>query len=96
MSVATMATTAGAGRRMVLGRYRIVHGERILIGRRVLGVVRISDIPAGDRGRRYLVERELTRKVELDARVADYLSYARVHADCPMRVPAVDYMEGSR
>jgi hypothetical protein len=79
-----------------LGRYRTAHGERILIGQRVYGVVRVSDVPATGRGRRYLVERELTSKAELDALVADYLDHARGHSDCPMRVLELDSAEGSR
>jgi len=50
--------------------------------------VRLSDVPAG-RGRRYLVERELTRKAELDALVADYLAEAAALGDCPMRASRV-------
>ena len=59
-----------------LGRYRTRHGERVLVGQRILGVVRITDIPAAGRGRRYLVECEFTAKVELDAIVDDYLERA--------------------
>ena len=60
-----------------LARYRISAGERVLKGQRVLGVVRVVDIPANGHGRRFLVERELTTKVELDAIVADYLDQAQ-------------------
>jgi hypothetical protein len=76
MSATTTATARmpHAGGRVELGRYRTAHGERILVGRRVCGVVRVSDVPASGRGRRYLVERELTSKAELDALVADYLA----------------------
>jgi hypothetical protein len=59
-----------------LARYRISAGERVLEGQRVLGVVRVVEIPADGHGRRFLVERELTSKVELDAIVADYLDQA--------------------
>jgi hypothetical protein len=38
-----------------LGRYRISGGERVVLGQRVLGVVRLSDVPADGRGRRYLI-----------------------------------------
>jgi hypothetical protein len=56
MSATTSArTTRDVGERVELGRYRTVHGERILIGQGVCGVVRVSDVPASDRGRRYLV-----------------------------------------
>ena len=53
-------------------------GERVLYGQRVLGVVRVVDVPADGRGRRYIVERGLTSVDELDAIVADYLQQAAV------------------
>ena len=96
MSPTTAATGRNAGERVMLGRYRTADGERIVVGQRVCGVVRISDVPARGRGRRYLVERELTCKAELDALVADYLGHALVHADCPMRVPPLDCAGGWR
>jgi hypothetical protein len=97
MSATTTARSIrSAGEPVELGRYRTAHGERILVGQRVCGVVRVSDLPSSGRGRRYLVERELTSKAELDALVADYLAQARAHVDCPMRVPALDALEGSR
>jgi hypothetical protein len=64
-----------------IGRYSIASGERVIQGQRVLGVVRLIDIPATGDGRRYLIERELTVMAELDAIVADYLEQAaRWHA----------------
>ena len=70
--------SAGAGERVELGRYTISTGERVIYGQRVLGVVRVVDIPAGGRGRRYIVERGLTSMGELEAIVADYLQQAAV------------------
>jgi hypothetical protein len=67
-----------AGERVELGRYAISAGERVLYGQRVLGVVRVVDVPAGGRGRRYIIERGLTSMSELDAIVADYLQQAAV------------------
>jgi hypothetical protein len=61
-----------------LARYRVSAGERVLKGQRVLGVVRVTDVPADGEGRRYLVERELISKAELDALVADYRSEVRI------------------
>ena len=81
----TSRRTGATGEAVELGRYRTRHGERVLVGQRILGVVRISDIPAAGRGRRYLVERELTAKAELDAIVDDYLEQAAHYGDCPMR-----------
>lgn len=62
--------------RVELGRYRISAGERIIYGQRVLGVVRLVDVPASGRGRRYVIERELTSMAELEAIVGDYLEQA--------------------
>jgi hypothetical protein len=59
-----------------LARYRISAGERIVVGQRVLGVVRLTDVPADGHGRRYLIERSLTAMAELEAVVADYLTQA--------------------
>ena len=50
----------------------------MIYGQRVLGVVRVVDVPAGGRGRRYIVERGLTSIGELEAIVADYLQQAAV------------------
>ena len=69
--------TAGATNDPVeLARYRISSGERIVRGQRILGVVRVSDVPAQGNGRRYLVERELTSMDELQALVDDYVAQA--------------------
>ena len=70
--------SAGAGDRIELGRYTISAGERVLYGQRVLGVVRVIDVPAGAHGRRYVIERGLTSMAELEAIVADYLQQAAV------------------
>ena len=59
--------------RVELARYTITAGERVIYGQRIRGVVRIVDVPAQGRGRRYLIERELTSMAELEAIVADYL-----------------------
>jgi hypothetical protein len=79
MSTATEQPAAGAGATnepVELGRYTLASGERLIQGQRVLGVVRLIDIPATGDGRRYLIERELTVMAELDAIVADYLDRA--------------------
>ena len=59
-----------------LARYRISAGERIVVGQRVLGVVRLTDLPADGHGRSYVIERGLTAMAELEAVVADYLAQA--------------------
>ncbi len=61
------------GQRTELARYTVTEGERILYGQRIDGIVRITDRPASQGGRAYLVERGLDTKSELDALIADYL-----------------------
>ena len=73
-----------------LARYRISSGERRLIGQRVLGVVRLVDAPTGTHGRRYVVERELRSKAELDALVCDYVAQAVRFDEIPIRHSPVD------
>ena len=85
MSPLTNAPTSrSAGERVELGRYLAARGERVLVGQRVCGVVRVSDVPSSSSGRRYLVERELTSKAELVALVADYVQQALRWDDVPL------------
>jgi hypothetical protein len=66
----------GTNDRVELARYTITAGERVIYGQRVLGVVRLVDHPAHGRGRRYVIEHELTVMTELEAIMADYLEQA--------------------
>jgi hypothetical protein len=75
--VSPSSATSGATNEPVeLARYAISAGERVIYGQRVCGVVRLVDVPAQGRGRRYLIERELTSLAELEAIVRDYLGEA--------------------
>jgi hypothetical protein len=74
--------TPVVGKRTELARYTVAEGERILYGQRIDGIVRVTDRPASQGGRAYLVERGLETKGELDAVVADYLGQA-AKLDCP-------------
>ena len=77
MSAAANAPVAHAtNERVELARYMIAAGERVIYGQRVLGVVRLVDVPGAGHGRRYLIERELTVMAELEAIVEDYLDQA--------------------
>jgi hypothetical protein len=77
MSAAATAPIAHAtNERVELARYTIAAGERVIYGQRVLGVVRLVDVPSSGHGRRYLIERELTVMAELEAIVEDYLDQA--------------------
>ncbi len=66
------------GARVELARYSVTGGVRVLYGQRVDGVVRVTDVPDGNRGRAYLVERGLEEEgpnanAALQALIADYL-----------------------
>jgi hypothetical protein len=70
-----------------LGRYTVSAGERIIHGKRVLGVVRLVDDPASGKGRHYVIERELVTMAELEAIVADYLQQAATWDAIPAAGP---------
>jgi hypothetical protein len=82
---ATMTPTGkrGTNERVELARYTNSGGERVIYAQRVRGVVRLVDAPARGRGRRYVIERELTSMAELEAIVADYLEQAALWDTIP-------------
>jgi hypothetical protein len=77
-------TATATGPAVELARYRISAGERVVLGQRIRGVVRVTDRPADGQGRSYLVERELTSNAELQALVADYVEQAAVWDAVPV------------
>jgi hypothetical protein len=68
--------TRSSGQQRVLGRYECDEGPRQLVAQRLDGKVALSDIPAGEAGKVYLVERHVPSTAELDGLVADYLAVA--------------------
>jgi hypothetical protein len=77
------------GERVELARYTVSAGERVLYGQRVLGVVRVTDVPLAPRGRAYVVERGLEEEgananAALQALIADYVRQASVLDEVPM------------
>ncbi len=79
-------TTAGQQRE--LARYELPGGEvRLLLGQRIDGRVAISDQPAGDEGRVYLVERHVESVGELDALVAVYVADSIERGEPAILVP---------
>jgi hypothetical protein len=64
------------GEPTVLATYECDEGTRQLVGQRINGRVAVSDVPAGDQGKVYLIERHLASMAELDGLVADYLAMA--------------------
>ena len=74
------------GERVELARYRISAGERAVCVQRVLGVVRVTDVPVAGGARSYLVERGLEQDgySALRALVADYVRQAERLDEVPM------------
>jgi hypothetical protein len=93
----TVRTGNRVGERVELALYHVDSGERAIVGQRVNGLVRISDVPAVGRGRAYLIERELEQDgyAALKALVADYLAQAARLGAVPMAVsPLERYLRG--
>lgn len=94
-----MSTTASrrgpTNPRIELARYRISGGEHVIYGQRIDGVVRLVDEPADARGRRYIIERELTCMAELEAIVADYIEQAARWDAVPARPVFLDHARAS-
>jgi hypothetical protein len=77
-----------AGTQTELARYELPGGvERIVVGQRIGGHVAISDIPAGDDGRVFLVERHIESKDAMAALVADYVAESRERGEPAILVP---------
>jgi hypothetical protein len=83
----TTTTRTAPGQPRVLVSYHCFEGTRQLVGQRINGSVALSDIPCGDRGKVYLVERHLPSRAELDGLVADYLALACELNRPPLRAP---------
>ena len=80
----TRPATGQTGQPVELARYQADVGERLLIGQRVDGRVRLVDVPVDGTGRRYLIDAWLESKAALDALVFDYLAKARQLGYVPM------------
>jgi hypothetical protein len=79
------ATERTTGQRVQLATYTTDSDEqRVLIGQRVDGIVRVTDEPARGDGRCYLVEPQLESKAALDALIDDYLAKAKRIGYAPM------------
>jgi hypothetical protein len=92
-------TRHSTGKAVELGRYVTdLREQRILLGRRVDGVVQIYDAPLGaEQGRTYFVERGFETRAELAMLVRDYLRQAKRLGCCPMGRRAVGlFIEASR
>jgi hypothetical protein len=85
---------AATGQQVELGRYPTPDGERVLLGRRIDGVVHVYDAPAECPGPRYFVEAGFRSCAELAMLIADYLRQAEFLGCCPMSPFAVAKIAG--
>jgi len=97
MNATTTQVPPRTGVRTELARYTVEGQERILYGQRVLGVVRITDVPAGAGDRAYLIERGLEQDghAALQALIEDYLQLAARHNQIPMALDLLEIYTGA-
>jgi hypothetical protein len=81
---------ASPGSLCELARYTVDEGERVLVGRRVDGVVHVLDWPLRGGGRRYHVESGFESKAELAVLVAEYRRFAERLGACPMSRASIE------
>lgn len=81
-----MSTTEAPirGKRIRMAIYTCDVSERQIVGQRVNGEVRLYDEPARDGGRRWVIERGVESRAELEALVADYQQKAQKLGYVPM------------
>jgi hypothetical protein len=78
-----------AGTPHQLARYELADGTaRVLIAQRINGHVAISDLPAGDDGRVYLVERHIESTAAMEGLVAAYIEDCNRRGEPAALVPA--------
>jgi hypothetical protein len=82
--MATSNAEQTTGRPQRLATYTADVGERVIVGQRVDGSVRISDVPKTGPGRSYLIEDEMASMAEIQALVTDYTAKAEKLGYVPM------------
>jgi hypothetical protein len=79
------ATRQTTGKPEIRASYECDEGTRRLVAQRIDGRVALIDVPVGDVGRVYLVERHVTCMAELEGLEADYLALAAELGRPPLR-----------
>ncbi len=72
-----------------LGHYAVPDEARVLVGRRIDGVVHVYDYSRDGHGRPYFVEAGFESKGELAILIADYRRQAERLGACPMSREAI-------
>ena len=82
------AVESCAGPRRELARYLTSDGERVIYAVRVAGMVVVSDWPADEAGRAFVIERGVSCARELYALVTDYVDQS-IERDEPAAIVRV-------
>jgi hypothetical protein len=69
----------------VRGDYDCDEGPRQLVAQRINGRIALSDVPASDQGKVYLIERHVPSMADLKGLEADYLALAARLGRPPLR-----------
>ena len=80
-----IAASPATGTPQVRGAYDCDEGPRQLVAQRINGSVALSDVPASDHGKVYLIERDVSSMADLEALEADYLALAGQLGRPPLR-----------
>jgi hypothetical protein len=78
-------TSPTTGVPQVRGNYDCDEGPRQLVAQRINGRVALSDVPASDHGKVYLIERHVPSRADLKGLEADYLALAARLGRPPLR-----------
>jgi hypothetical protein len=81
----TAVSKPATGRPKILATYECDEGARQLVAQRINGRVALSDVPVGDQGRVYLVERHLACMGELEGLAAAYAEHGEQLGRPPLR-----------
>jgi len=77
--------TPATGAPQVRGDYDCDEGPRQLVAQRINGRVALSDVPASDQGKVYLIERHVPSLADLEGLETDYLALAAQLGRPPLR-----------
>ena len=83
------ATQSNPSQLCELGHYTVPDEARVLVGRRIDGVVYVYDYTRDGNGRLYFVEAGFESKGELAILIADYRRQAERLGACPMSREAI-------
>jgi hypothetical protein len=92
-AAAVSAPFAPKGQPHVLAGYRVGHEQRLIVIQRIRGTIRVGDLPANGRGRRYLVADRLDKFCELNELLVDYTGQvAKLGSPAAVDASVIDHL----